>query len=162
MSSSTGESCRANSIRCCLRILLLAERMSFSPIFTSKELKFHPIAGELKPFANLGIRLVHGWFVPSPDLDTSHEEYAAIVHVNDYQSAQDLINEKHSHGPPMGANAGHARNPSMNKMEKFQIGQYLPTLSRRCAEVTGLSRLNRPLPGAHILTAHVLRPETSS
>jgi hypothetical protein len=107
---------------------VLSAGMPFNPIFTS--IAFRRIAGELALFKTLGIPLVHGWLV-DPE---NHKEYAAVLRVEDYQAALNLINEDHSHGRPMAENAGHAgqSRPSMKETEKFQICQYL---SRRFPNV---------------------------
>jgi MINDY deubiquitinase len=80
MSSSISESCGANWIHCDWPTLLFAG-MSLNPIFTS--IDFGQKAGELAPFASLGISLVHGRLVDPAS--------AAVSHVEDYHSARDLI-----------------------------------------------------------------------
>jgi ubiquitin carboxyl-terminal hydrolase MINDY-1/2 len=86
MSSSPGEShfSRANTRSHSSRKLVAAGGVHFNPVFTAP--KFSPINDELKLFATVGILLVHGWIV-----DPESEEYPAVSHVENYESAHDLI-----------------------------------------------------------------------
>jgi MINDY deubiquitinase len=85
MSFSTGESHTSRAYtRHGSRKLVVAGGVAFNPVFTSP--KFSPISEELRLFAGVGILLVHGWIV-----DPESEEYPAILQVEDYESAQDLI-----------------------------------------------------------------------
>jgi hypothetical protein len=63
--------------------------MDLNPVFTSP-IAFRPATtgGELALFASVGIALVHGWLV-----DPEGPEYAAVKHVQDYDSAMNLIVE---------------------------------------------------------------------
>jgi ubiquitin carboxyl-terminal hydrolase MINDY-1/2 len=91
MSFSTGESHTSRAKTRChsSRKLVVAGGVPFNPVFTSP--KFSPISDELKLFAGVGILLVHGWVV-----DPDSEEYPAIEHVKDYESAHDLIADDHT------------------------------------------------------------------
>ncbi|KAA1467224.1 DUF544-domain-containing protein [Dentipellis sp. KUC8613] len=90
---------------------LTTKGMDLNPLFTGAT-RFRPAVdgGELELFDQAGIKLVHGWLI-----DPESPERAAVAHVEDYDTAVNLIVEADhlSNGQLVGDGAG----PSQHSME---------------------------------------------